>query len=117
MQSSSVAEVFRPQLEPGAKNAFEAALAGPMGGFYNQGATGSGIDYGLSGVLVGEDGDGGMGKGSLAWGGGMNTVWFMDPSNGICGFASPQMGLPANAGLALKLKDGFRRGLKAQLEN
>lgn len=115
LQSASVAEMFQPQLEPGAKKAFEAALAGPMGGFFNQGATGSGRDYGLSGVYVGEDGDGGMGKGSLAWGGGLNTVWFMDPANGICGFASPQLGLPADGMLALQLKDGFRRGLKAQL--
>lgn len=70
----------------------------------------------MSGIYIGEDGDGGMGKGSLAWGGGMNTVWFMDPSNGICGFGSPQLGLPADGEFALQLKEGFRRGLKAQLD-
>lgn len=117
LQPSSVAEIFKPQLEPQAKKAFKAALAGPMGGFLNQGATGSGRDYGLSGVYVGEDGDGGMGKGSLAWGGGLNTVWFMDPSNGVCGFASPQLGLPADGEFALVLKDGFRQGLNAQLQS
>ena len=116
LQPSSVAEMFKPTLQHGAKLAFDAALAGPMGPFYNQGATGSGLNYGLSGILVGEDGDGGMGAGSLAWGGGLNTVWFMDPKNGVCGFASPQMGLPADGQFALVLKDAFRRGLKAQLE-
>lgn len=116
LQTASVAEMFKAQLEPGAKKAFDAALASPFGSFYNQGATGGGRNYGLSGVLVGEDGDGGMGRGSLAWGGGLNTVWFMDPQNGICGIASPQLGLPADGQFALKLKDAFRRGLKAQLE-
>ena len=117
LQPPSVAEMFKPQLEPAAKKAFDAALASPMGAFYNQGATGSGRDYGLSGIYVGEEGDGGMGKGSLAWGGGLNTVWYMDPANGVCGFGSPQMGLPADGQFALTLKDGFRRGLKAQLRS
>ena len=108
--------MFKPQLEPGAKKAFEAALKGPMGGFFNQGATGSELDYGLSGILIGEEGDAGLGKGSLAWGGGMNTVWFMDHANGVCGFGSPQLGLPADGQFALVLKDGFRRGLKAELQ-
>lgn len=113
---SSVAEMFKPQLEPAAKKAFDAALAGPMGGFFNQSAVESGRDYGLGGIYVGEEVGGGMGMGSLAWGGGVNTVWFVDRTNGFCGFASPQLGLPADGEFALKLKDGFRRGLKAQLE-
>lgn len=116
LQPSSVAEMFTASLEPGAQKAFEATLAGPFGGYFDQGTSGTARSYGLSGFYVGEDGDGGMGKGSLAWGGGMNTVWFMDPANGVCGFASPQLGLPADAEFALVLKGGFRRGLQAQLQ-
>lgn len=116
LKQESVAEMFKPQLEPGAKEGYKKAQQSPMGFMFAQSGKGENLDYGLSGVYYGDEGDAGLGKGSLGWGGGLNTVWFMDPSNGIAGFASPQLGLPPDMAKATVLKDGFRSGLKQQLD-
>ncbi|KAJ3039025.1 hypothetical protein HDV00_012713 [Rhizophlyctis rosea] len=99
-------EIFKPQLEEKANEVLQTLLAGPYGGAFGQGTSGKGRNHGLGGLLIGEDGDGGLGKGSLLWGGGHNTVWFIDPTNGICGIASPQLKMPTDAKLAMELKGG-----------
>ena len=116
LDSESVTEMFKPQLEKGAKESWTSALQGPFGPHVGQNTSGANRDYGLGGLLVGEEGDGGLGNGSLTWGGGCNTTWFIDPANGICGFASLQLGLPPNVEKALELKGVFKTGLKTQLK-
>ena len=111
----SVNEMHKPQLESGAKESFHSILEGPMGGIMSQGVTGHNRDYGLSGILAG-DGDETLGKGSLVWGGGINTGWLIDRVNGVCGIVSPQLGLPPDMATGMKLKKLFRKELKGQLE-
>ena len=116
LKSESVAEVFKPQLEPGTLDGYRKALQSPMGFMFAQSGKGKDLNYGLSGVYFGEDDEAGLGKGSLAWGGGINSAWLMDPSRGICGFVAPQLGLPSFAMTAKVLKNVFRSGLKQQLD-
>jgi hypothetical protein len=53
-----------------------------------------------------------MGKGAMTWGGGVNSIWVLDPGNGVCGFAAPQLGLPADVAKATELKTVFTREIK-----
>ncbi|RSH83853.1 hypothetical protein EHS25_005468 [Saitozyma podzolica] len=106
-----VREMFRPQLEGTAEAALQAALEGPAGPAFGCGTSGSGRNWGLGGLLVGEDGDGGLGKGAMIWGWGHNTVWFIDPTNGVCGIASPQLLMPGDISVATQLKSAFRSHL------
>ncbi|KAI4522403.1 beta-lactamase/transpeptidase-like protein [Schizophyllum commune Loenen D] len=105
-----VKEMFRPQLEGKADGALQAALAGPAGPAFGCGTKGEGRNMGLGGLLVG-DGDEDLGMGALIWGGGHNTAWFIDPKNGVCGIASPQMRMPTDVPLAMQLKAAFRKNL------
>ncbi|MCJ1442343.1 MAG: hypothetical protein MMC23_002837 [Stictis urceolatum] len=108
-------EMFRPQLEGKAREVFHEMLGSPAGAFFGNGTGGKNRDFGLGGLMVGEDGDTGLGLGSLTWGGGINSAWFIDPKNGTCGFAAPQLGMPPNADKATELKAVFRSELNAQL--
>ena len=108
--------MFKPQLEPRAKVSLAKTLQGEWGPYFDMGTTGKNPDFGLGGLLVLEDGDGsGLGKGTLTWGGGVNTAWFVDPTNEIAGFMSLQLGIPADAEKGLELKALFRKGLKEVL--
>ncbi|KAL1753814.1 beta-lactamase/transpeptidase-like protein [Schizophyllum commune] len=104
-----VREMFRPQLSGKADAALQAALAGPGG--FGTGTTGKGRNWGLGGLRVGEDGDGGLGEGALLWGGGCTTLWIIDPKNGVCGFASPVLHTPTDVALAGRLRAAFRTNL------
>jgi CubicO group peptidase (beta-lactamase class C family) len=70
-----VREMFTPQLDGGMEAALQTALEGPAGPAFGCGTNGAGRNWGLGGLLVGEDDDGGLGKGAMIWGGGHNTVW------------------------------------------
>lgn len=117
LSHASVREMFAPQLEPAAKEKLNEILrTPPLGEVFTQSTTKGERDYGLSGLLVTEDGDGsGLGKGAMTWGGGCNSAWFIDRENGVCGFAAPQMGIPADSDKALELKKAFRREMKNAL--
>ena len=119
LQKETVNSMFQSQLEPLARKALEIQLAGPYGPFFNLGTSGIDCDFGLGGLLVGQDEpDAGLGKGSLAWGGGVNTIWHLDNTNGICGFVSQQFGIPAqNMQKVLELKNVARRELKRELSS
>lgn len=117
LSQARVAEMFRPQLESGAKASLaERFLGHPMAPHFNIGTTGKSPDWGLGGLFVTDENDGsGMGKGTIAWGGGCNTTWFIDPENEICGFVSPQLGIPSDPMKGLELKAVFRKHLKEEL--
>ena len=118
LSHESVKLMFEPQLEPGAKTNLNELLNAPGTSFFAQNTTSANRDYGLSGLLITEDDDGsGLSKGSMTWGGGINSVWFIDRVRGSCGFAAPQMGLPVNMGKAMELKVVFRKEMSAVLDN
>lgn len=75
LSRAMVEEMFRPQLNGKAYDSLQAALAGPGGPAFGCGTAGKDRNMGLGGLVTGEDGDGGLGKESLIWGGGHNTVW------------------------------------------
>jgi CubicO group peptidase (beta-lactamase class C family) len=108
--------MFEPQLAPTAKASLAEVLKIEWAPYFNMGTTGSHPDHGFGGLLVMEDSDGsGTGKGTLTWGGGINTAWFIDPTNEIAGFLSLQLGISADAEKGLELKAVFSRGLKEVL--
>lgn len=117
LRTETVEAMCKPQLEPNAQASLAAALQGPMGPFFAQNTTGSNQSFGLGGLLVGEQGDGGMGQGSLTWGGGFNSAWLLDRSNGVCGFVCPQLKVPSSPMTALPLKEAFRKGIGEQLRS
>ena len=75
LKSETVDEMFRAQLTGKAYDSLQSALAGPIGPAFGCGTNGKDRNMGLGGLLVGEDGDGGLGQGSYVWGGGINTVF------------------------------------------
>lgn len=110
--------MMKPQLEPLAKEALTATLASPFGPWIANNTIDSDRDYGLGGLHVGEGGDAsGLGANSITWGGGCNTAWFIDPDNGVSGFASLQLGIPPDIEKALELKGVFRKQLKDHLRS
>lgn len=117
LKSESIRSMSQPQLEKNAKESFTSALHGPFGSFMSQNTSGINRDFGLGGLLVGDEEDGGFGKGTLTWGGGCNSAWFIDRTNGVCGFASLQLGLPPNIQKAMELKGIVRKHMKEQLKS
>lgn len=116
INQDSLREMLSPQLEEKAKESLTTLLEGEWAPYFNMGTTSRNRDFGLGGLLVTEDGDeSGIGKGTLQWGGGANSSWFIDPQNGICGFASPQLGLPSDPAKGLELKAVFKKHLKDEL--
>ena len=108
--------MLKPQLEANAKASFAEKLQGSWGPFMNMGTSERNPDFGLGGLLVTEDDDeSGLGKGSITWGGGINSAWFIDPSNEICGFVCPQLGIPADIATGMELKAEFRKHLNEVL--
>lgn len=112
-----VAEMLKPQLEPLAKEALDSTLASPFGPWIAQNTADSSRDYGLGGLHVGEGDAGGLGANSITWGGGCNSAWFIDPENGVCGFASLQLGIPPNIEKGMELKGIFRKQMKEHLRS
>ncbi|KAF2721251.1 beta-lactamase/transpeptidase-like protein [Polychaeton citri CBS 116435] len=117
LSKQSVAEMFKPQLEVGARQSLHQALQGPLGPFFAQGTAGKERDFGLGGLLIGEDGDAGMGRRSLTWAGGVNSAWLLDPTRDVCGFVCPQLGLPPDVEYAIVLKTLFRTEIARALSN
>ena len=116
LRKETVNAMFSPQLEPVPLEALAAVLEGPIGIYFNNGTSGKDSDFGLGGLLVGQDeADAGLGKGSVVWGGGVSNIWHLDRANGICGFASQQLGYPPDSDKAHGRKGIIRRELKRRL--
>ena len=45
-----------------------------------------------------------------------DLLQFIDPENGVCGIASPQMCMPTDVPLAMQLKAAFRKHLGSALK-
>ena len=116
LSCDSVTEMSKPQLEPRAKESIADRLQSQWGPYFNMGTTGQSPDFGLGGLLVAESGDGsGLGEGTITWGGGCNSAWFIDPTNEICGLVCPQLGIPPDIGKAMELKAVFRKYLQDEI--
>jgi CubicO group peptidase (beta-lactamase class C family) len=116
LNQESVAEMTKPQLETKAKASLAEVLNGQWGPFMNMGTSDQAPDWGLGGLLVtSDDDDSGLGKGTITWGGGVNSAWFIDPTIEICGFVCPQLGIPADTAKGMELKAVFRKHLKERL--
>ena len=77
LQKGTVDEMFKPQLSPQAKEAFQKVLTLPEVNYQLTGGVkiGTSVKWGLGGFLVEEDTEGGRKKGSLAWSGLPNVYW------------------------------------------
>jgi CubicO group peptidase (beta-lactamase class C family) len=116
LNQESIAEMLKPQLEAAAKASLADSLTGEWGPFFNMGTSGPTPDWGLGGLLVtSDDDDSGLGEGTITWGGGVNSAWFIDSTNEICGFVCLQLGIPADIMKGMELKAVFRKHLKEQL--
>ncbi|KAH7320604.1 beta-lactamase [Stachybotrys elegans] len=107
LQPSTVVDMFRNHLSPESTSQIETAV-GPVGSFLRMG-TDKKVGWGLGGLLVLEDTEGGYGKHTLTWGGGVTFTWFIDRSNDLCGFTALQATLPVQSNEITALKDVFRR--------
>jgi len=96
LKSETIEEMFKPQLSEQSKSAFLDLLALPevnntMGGFPG----GTGIDYGLSGIMNMDDLSSRK-AGTLAWGGYPNLKWWIDRKAGVCGILGTQICPPGD---------------------
>ncbi|MCJ1356258.1 MAG: hypothetical protein MMC33_006252 [Icmadophila ericetorum] len=106
--------MFQPQLSPEAHASFHAILSNPeTNAWFGQGTpVNLNRDFGLGGLLTLESVEGWYGKGTLMWGGGLNSAWFVDRENGLCGFGAPQLlRRTDDAVLAGEMKGVWRRGI------
>lgn len=77
LQQQTVDEMFKPQLSAQAKEMFQKVLTVPEQNEQFTGGMkiGTSVNWGLGGLLVEEDIEGGRKKGSMAWGGLPNLYW------------------------------------------
>ncbi|ORY09852.1 beta-lactamase/transpeptidase-like protein [Clohesyomyces aquaticus] len=101
LKPETVNEMFQPHLGPGPEASMQEVMSGPATNpFYVQGTE---PDVKRNHGLAGSN--------TLAWGGGLNLIWFIDRGNGLCALGAPQLGLPINYEAAARLKHIFRRGI------
>jgi hypothetical protein len=48
---------------------------------------------------------------TMAWGGGLNFIWFIDRKYGLCAVAAPQLSMPPDMGAIIRLKTVFRKDI------
>lgn len=106
LKRQTVDQMFTPQFADGsaAKTSLlqNSQLIGAMTGSEH---FGEGLSFGLGGVLSLED-HGAMRRGSLAWGGMPNMVWFLNRDAGVAGIYATQL-LPPGDPAASKLANQF----------
>lgn len=112
LTESTVDNMFRQHLSTKAAAGHEAALSGPMGGFFRLGIDpGVKLGHGLGGVVVLEDIEGWYGAPTLSWGGGLTLTWFIDRKNDLCGVGAVQSALPVDMAGIESLKQIFRHDI------
>ncbi|KAJ8071180.1 hypothetical protein OCU04_001519 [Sclerotinia nivalis] len=96
LKSETIDEMFKPQLNDASRRGLMENLSIPeanacMGAF----PQGLKADFGLGGMINLED-IGGRSKGSLAWGGYPNLLWWINRKDGICGIWGSQIVPPGD---------------------
>jgi len=85
LKSSTIDEMFKPQLSDAARQSLMEKLAVPeMNQAYGGLPAGTKVDWGIGGILVMEDLPGRR-KGSMSWGGYPNLLWWIDRESGMSG--------------------------------
>lgn len=90
LKPSTVKDMFTPQLSPATKEALQSFTDDDTwkGTFASQKA-GTGVDWGLTGLLTDIDLETGRKKGTLTWSGMPNLLWTIDRNAGLaCFYAS-----------------------------
>lgn len=87
LQSQTVELMFSPQLSPGPLAGLKAYIEAPWSiGKFATPATGTELDWGLSGMLMVSGKEGGRKKGTLTWSGLANLLWTVDREAGLATF-------------------------------
>lgn len=91
LKSATIDEMFKPQLSEAAQKSFMEKLAIPaMNQTMGALPAGTKVDHGLGGMILLEDSVERK-KGSLAWGGYPNHLWFIDRTAGLSGIYGSQI--------------------------
>ncbi|KJZ77739.1 hypothetical protein HIM_02916 [Hirsutella minnesotensis 3608] len=108
----TVDDMFQNHLGPDAAASHQAALAGPIGPFFSLGIDPKvKMGYGLGGLLVLSGDHEYLGEPTLAWGGGLTLMWFIDRKNGVCGVGAVQAKLHTDVAVVTGIKETIRRGI------
>ena len=109
LQSSMVDELFRPDMSPVVRAAVREVLKNDtVNNIYGGLPKGTDVTYAIGGMVVLEDLPGRRTKGSLHWGGLLNTFFWMDRTAGVSGFFGTQV-FPAGDPTCLGLFAEFER--------
>ncbi|KAK4455132.1 acyltransferase LovD [Podospora aff. communis PSN243] len=95
LSPSTAKELFKPQLEPGAKEALLENVKTPawiVGWVPDTGE----YDWSAGGLLVDGESQGRRREGFLFWAGVFNCNWFIDRTAGVCGIFGTQISNPAD---------------------
>ncbi|KAF7872200.1 hypothetical protein EAF04_003125 [Stromatinia cepivora] len=97
LKSETIDEMFKPQLNEASRKELMRELSIPeingcMGAF----PQGLKADFGLGGIINLED-IGGRSKGSMAWGGYPNLLWWINRKDGVCGIWGSQLLPPGDS--------------------
>lgn len=112
LQSVTIDGMFEHHLGPKETVGQQAALASPMGALFRLGVSaGTSMGHGLGGMLILEDLDGWHGERTMAWGGGLTFVWFIDRKNDLCGVGAVLSAIPVNGDIIAALKRTFREDI------
>lgn len=85
LKKSTTAEMFKPQISPQAAHHMCTSLicSEASQGTFNSQAIGQKLNWGLGGLLIEEDIEGGKKKGCLTWSGLPNLLWSVDKEEGL----------------------------------
>lgn len=102
LKKETTALMFEPQLSPAAKAALNEAFQQPG---WAVGHHPAGVyDWGLGGLLVDNDDQINRKRGTLLWGGNINSSWFLDRVAGVCGVLGCNLLPPADVQIEKLLK-------------
>nr|BBU42016.1 putative acyltransferase [Diffractella curvata] len=108
LKPATVDNMFQHHLSPEATTGHQAALASPLGVLFRVGTDlGMKVGHGLGGLLMLQNVDDWYGERTLSWGGGLTLVWFIDPTNDLCGVGAIQATLPIDSDTIADLKRIF----------
>lgn len=87
LSPSMVEDMFSPQLEAAAQESFSIWIPrAQWHGSFGSYPVGTRLAHGLGGILVLDDLDTGLSKGTMTWTGMCNTLWTIDRKAGLCLF-------------------------------
>lgn len=115
LRPKTVKMMFSPQLKD--PKYLRAVHSNPLSyGLAGNIPIGTPVDFGLGGILNGEDIEKtGRSKGSMQWGGLPNLFWWINPGDGVCGCYWGQL-LPAGDPQSFQLYEEFEKAVMDTLK-